>query len=110
MPDIHDAIADSLVALYRALMEGRSRLGGKLRFLDAAAGVLTNERGKHVVAFNLSDRSAPGPPPEGLCSTATAAARTLLRPRSRRAADSWPSDSWPSLMASGGSATRVGQG
>ncbi len=66
--NVADQEADprSLLALYRALMDVRSRLGRGLRFLDAAPGVLAYERGGHVVALNLSDGWAPAPPAGGL--------------------------------------------
>jgi alpha-glucosidase len=57
-----DGDPDSVLALYRALIDVRARLGRGLRFLDAAPGVLAYARGDHVVALNLSDRPAPAPP------------------------------------------------
>ncbi|HSJ16772.1 MAG TPA: alpha-amylase family glycosyl hydrolase [Solirubrobacterales bacterium] len=53
---------DSLLRLYRRLIELRRGLGGGFRLLDATGGVLAYARGEHVVAINLGDEPTPAPP------------------------------------------------
>jgi alpha-glucosidase len=53
---------ESLLQLYRSLIDVRDRLEGGFRLLDAAEGVVAYERGEHVVAINTTAGSRPAPP------------------------------------------------
>jgi alpha-glucosidase len=53
---------DSLLHLYRRLVDVRKRLGGGFRLLEAVEGVVAFERGEHVVAINTTATPRPGPP------------------------------------------------
>jgi alpha-glucosidase len=52
---------DSLLHLYRRLIDVRARLGRGFRLLDAAEGVVAYERGEHVVAINTTATPRPAP-------------------------------------------------
>jgi alpha-glucosidase len=53
---------DSLLNLYRALIELRPKLGAGFRQLDSADGVVAFDRGEHTVAINTTDQPQPAPP------------------------------------------------
>src|SRR5581483_119550 len=53
---------DSLLRLYRRLLELRRGLGNAFRFLDTAPDVLAFERGDHLVVVNTSARPQLAPP------------------------------------------------
>jgi alpha-glucosidase len=53
---------DSLLHLYRRLLELRPTLGTGFRLLDAAPGIVAFERGDQIVAINTTNESQPAPP------------------------------------------------
>jgi alpha-glucosidase len=53
---------ESLLHLYRRLVDVRKRLGGGFRLLEAVEGVVAFERGEHVVAINTTATPRPAPP------------------------------------------------
>jgi alpha-glucosidase len=52
---------ESLLHVYRRLLEVRRTLGEGFRLLDAAPGVVAFERGEHVVAINTTREPQPAP-------------------------------------------------
>jgi alpha-glucosidase len=52
---------DSLLALWRKLIELRRSLAGELELLDAAQGVVAYARGDHTVALNTTAEARPAP-------------------------------------------------
>ena len=52
---------DSLLHLYRRLIELRRGLRGELELLDSSPGLLAYRRGEHAVAINLGERDARTP-------------------------------------------------
>jgi alpha-glucosidase len=63
--NVSDSLRDreSLMWLYRSLIELRPRLGSGARLLEAADGVVAYERGDdHVVALNFTAEERPAPP------------------------------------------------
>jgi alpha-glucosidase len=59
----------SLLELYRRLIALRRELVGDFRLLPAEPGVLSFERGHHVVAVNTGPDEAPAPPGEVVLAT-----------------------------------------
>jgi alpha-glucosidase len=53
----HDS--DSILWLYRRMIELRGELGPGLRFLDSPPGTVVLERGEHLVAVNFGEGTAP---------------------------------------------------
>jgi hypothetical protein len=47
--------------MWRALIRLRRSLGGEMRLLDAAPGVLAYSRGDHVVVINTTGDERPAP-------------------------------------------------
>jgi alpha-glucosidase len=53
---------ESLLHLYRRLIDLRAQLGSGFRLLDAAEGVVAFERREHIVAINTTASPRPAPP------------------------------------------------
>jgi alpha-glucosidase len=57
---------ESLLSLWRALIEVRRAIDGELRLLDAEPGVLAYARGEHVVVINTTGEERPAPAAGGV--------------------------------------------
>ena len=60
---------DSLLTLYRRLIELRRELGGGFRLIDSEPGVIAYERGQHTVAVNTTAEQRQAPAGEPVLTT-----------------------------------------
>jgi alpha-glucosidase len=73
-PDVRNVEAqrndpESLLNLYRRLIDLRPGLGSRFRLLDAEPGVVSFERGDHVVTVNTTRELRPAPPGDVVLAT-----------------------------------------